>query len=69
MKFLEQKTSWSNKELWLFKACLFSGGIAAGSYFQKQIELYFLPLLAFSITTTIWIGYLWIKKLNIKTEI
>ncbi|MFI5163867.1 MAG: hypothetical protein ACHQHP_01325, partial [Bacteroidia bacterium] len=63
-----KKTTWSNMELWLFKVCIFSGGIAAGFYFYKYIEMYFLPFLYFFIATTIWITYLSIKKLKTQTQ-
>ena len=68
MSFLTKQTSWSNMELWLFKVCLFSGGIAAGLFFYLYIEEYFMLFLSFFIVTTIFVCYIWIKKLNVKTE-
>lgn len=66
MNFLFKKTTWSNWELWLFKACLFFGGIAAGIYFYKYVQMYLSLFFYFFLVTTIYITYLWIKKLNEK---
>ena len=68
MNFLAKKTTWSNMELWLFKACIFSGGITAGIYFYNFIDKYMMLFLLFFIITTIGLTYLWLKKMKQKTD-
>ncbi len=64
MSFLTKQTTWSNWELWLFKACVFSGGIAAGLYFYRDLKDAFVFLVPFFVLTGIWAAFAWIKKMN-----
>ena len=68
MNFFAKKTTWSNWELWLLKVCLFSGGIAAGLYFYSDLGKFFYFLVPLFIATAIWATFLWIFKMNQKTN-
>ena len=64
MNFLAKQTTWTNLELWLFKACIFSGGISAGLYFYRDLKEAFVFLVPFFVVTGVWSAYLWMKKMN-----
>ena len=66
MKFFEIKTSWSNGELVVFKLSLFSISILIGSLFHSYIEDFYVPLIVFTIPTTILTTYLWLTKMKNK---
>jgi len=64
MKFLKIKTSWSNAEFGLFKACVISYGMLIGIYFYEYVKNWVVPIwIVLGITAT-WTILLWVKKMK-----
>lgn len=58
MNFFTTRTTWSNLELWLFKVCVFTGGISVGLYFCEELGRYFIFGVPFFMVTAAWSLYL-----------
>ncbi|MES2679478.1 MAG: hypothetical protein V4635_06310 [Bacteroidota bacterium] len=59
---LRHRTSWSNVELAVFKAAVFTAGIIAGSYTHNYLAAYMNWFWCFSGSTSLVTLYLWILK-------
>lgn len=64
MNFLKIKTKWSNAELIVMKLCIASAYILIGTYFQRFLSDYYVPLLLIFVVTVFWAMYLWITKMK-----
>lgn len=64
MNFFFINTTWTNAQLMLFKLCVFSFGIITGLYFYEYLKIYLPYIVGFCIITSVWIIYLWIKKMK-----
>ncbi|HOZ86506.1 MAG TPA: hypothetical protein PL029_02055 [Bacteroidia bacterium] len=62
MNLLRRRTTWSNAELAVFKAAVFTAGIIAGSYIHNRIGGYMNWLWTFTAATSLVSLYLWIVK-------
>jgi hypothetical protein len=62
MNLFRRRTTWSNAELAVFKAAVFTAGIIAGSYIHDRIGVYMAWLWTFTAVTSLASLYLWIKK-------
>ncbi len=64
MSFFKTKTSWTNLELAIFKISIASVTLLIGIYFHAFFKNYILPIAMVSVLTSIWIVYLWFKKMK-----
>jgi hypothetical protein len=64
MNFFKIKTTWSNAELIVLKACIALAYILVGSYFHHFFSQYYVAFLVVFGITLIWALYLWIHKMK-----
>lgn len=64
MKFLNQKTTWTNLQLIPLKLCIAAAYLIVGMYFHEIIHSFQIPVIIVFILTLIYTLYLWITKIK-----
>lgn len=68
MNLLNQKTTWTNKELIPLKLCIGSAYLFLGMYFHEWVANYKIWVIAIFVITWIWVMYLWLSKLKSENQ-
>jgi hypothetical protein len=64
MNFLSAKTTWTNAEFGIFKACVISYGILIGLYFNEFLKNYLAFFWIIFAIAAVWTIVLWVNKMK-----